>query len=165
MPSPSRLVINTSPLLACIAGCGSLTPLEGLYEELVVPWEVAAEIAAGGAHGFGVSEFNAAAWLRRWAVPVQPIPFLRNSLDAGEAAVIQLALDERIGTVCIDEPVGRRLARLSGLQVTGAVGLLIRARRDGKLPSMRQTLDRMKTRGIWLSETVVTFALRETGEG
>jgi len=30
---------------------------------------------------------------------------------------------------------------------------------------MRQTLDRMKTRGIWLSETVVAFALRETGEG
>lgn len=98
-------------------------------------------------------------------MPVRPLPFLRNSLDAGEAAVIQLALDERIDTVCIDEPVGRRLARLSGLQVTGAVGLLIRPRRDGRFPSMRQTLDRMKTRGIWLSETVVTFALRETGEG
>lgn len=63
-----------------------------------------------------------------------------------------------------DEPVGRRLARLCGLRVTGAVGMLVRARRDGKLPSMRQALARMKTRGIRLSETVVAFALRETGE-
>jgi predicted nucleic acid-binding protein len=165
MPSPSRLVINTGPLLACIAGCGSLAPLEGLYEELVVPWEVAAEIAVGGAHGFGVSEFNAAGWLRRWAVPVQPIPFLRNSLDAGEAAVIQLALDERIDTVCIDEPVGRRLARLCGLEVTGSVGMLVRAQREGGISSRPLTLERMRTHDIWLSDAVVAFALRETGEG
>jgi predicted nucleic acid-binding protein len=35
---------------------------------------------------------------------------LLNSLDAGEASVIQLALNERIRTVCIDESAGRRLA-------------------------------------------------------
>jgi predicted nucleic acid-binding protein len=165
MPSPQRLVINTSPLLACIAGCGSLAPLQGLYGELLVPSEVAKEIAVGGAHGFGVAEFNAATWLRRWPAAVEAMPLLRNALDAGEAAVIQLALDEGIATVCIDEPVGRRLARLCGLQVTGSVGMLIRARREGRISSMRQTLERMKTHGIWLSEAVLAFALRETGEG
>ncbi len=109
MPSPERLVINTSPLLACVAGCGSL--------------------------------------------------------DKGEAAVIQLAINEGIGTVCIDETVGRRLARLCGLQVTGSIGLLLRAKREGRLASMRQTVDQMRTRGIWLSDAVVAFALRESGEG
>ena len=92
------------------------------------------------------------------------MPLLRNSLDAGEASVIQLALDEGISHVCIDEPVGRPLARLCGLNVTGAIGMLVRARREGKIASMRETIERMRARGIWLSESVVSFALRETGE-
>jgi len=164
MPSPERLVINTSPLLACIAGCGSLSPLDGLYRELLVPHEVAEEITAGGAHGFGIAEFNAANWIRGWPAPVIPMPLLRNSLDKGEAAVIQLALNEGITHVCIDEPVGRRLARLCGLNVTGSVGVLLRARREGRIASMRQTVDRMRAHGIWLSESVIAFALRESGE-
>ena len=164
MPSPSRLVINTSPLLAWVAGCGSLAPLEGLYEELLVPQEVAEEIEAGGPHGFGVAEIAAAAWLRRWPAPVNPSPLLRNSLDKGEAAVIQLALDEGIGTICIDETVGRRLARLCGLQVTGSIGVLLRAKRAGRIGSLRQTMEQMRAHSIWLSDAVVAFALRESGE-
>jgi len=31
--------------------------------------------------------------------------------DSGEASVIQLALIKKIGTVCIDETTGRRIAR------------------------------------------------------
>ncbi len=164
MPSPTRLISNTSPLLALIAGCGGLELLRSLYSEVIVPHEVCSEIAAGGANGFGVAEFNRATWLLKWPVPVKPIPLLANALDLGEAAVIQLALDEGVSHVCIDEPVGRRLARLSGLTVTGSIGVLLRARREGKIASMRKTILRMRAQGIWLSESVVTFALLESGE-
>ena len=47
MPSPARLVTNTSPLLALIAGCGNVDLLRSLYAEVLVPHEVCAEIAAG----------------------------------------------------------------------------------------------------------------------
>lgn len=63
MPSPDRLVINTSPLLAIIAGCGSLAPIEGMYRDVPVSKEVVEEIEAGGAHGFGAAELAAAGWL------------------------------------------------------------------------------------------------------
>ncbi len=164
MPSPDRLVINTSPLLALIAGCGSLTPFEGLYRELVVPREVADEIESGGAAAFAVAEFCAASWLRRWPQRLTPVPLLSNALDKGEATVIQLALDEGIDTVCIDEAVGRRLARLYGLSVTGSVGVLLRAKRESRIASMRHAIDRMRAQGIWLRDAVVAFALREAGE-
>jgi predicted nucleic acid-binding protein len=48
---------------------------------------------------------------------------LLNTLDRGEAAVIQLALDEGVHTVCIDEAAGRRIARLNGLSVRGAISI------------------------------------------
>ena len=164
MPSPSRLVTNTSPLLALLAACGSLELLHSLYDEVLVPHEVCAEIAAGGPNGFGVADFNQAGWLRKWAAAVESNPYLRNALDPGEAAVIQLALDEGVQVVCIDEPMGRRRARLSGLSVTGSIGVLLRARKEGHLPSVRAALERMQAHGIWLSNTVITFALRESGE-
>ena len=86
-------------------------------------------------------------------------------LDRGEAAVIQVALDEKVETVCIDEPVGRRVARLNGLRITGSLGVLLRARREGTAFSMADAIGRMRARGIWLGEDVVRFALLEAGEG
>jgi predicted nucleic acid-binding protein len=58
-------------------------------------------------------------------------PYLRNSLDLGEASVIQTALQESVHLVCIDEMVGRRIARLSGLNLTGSIGILLKAKSMG----------------------------------
>ena len=73
-------------------------------------------------------------------------------------------IEERIGTVAIDEPAGRRMARLHGLALTGSVGILLRAKREGQVQSVRAALVRMKAQGIWLSDRVIAFGLRESGE-
>ncbi|MCK5233042.1 MAG: hypothetical protein KAR13_22405 [Desulfobulbaceae bacterium] len=57
MPDTDRLVINTGPLLALVAGLGDLTVLKTLYREVHVPAEVSQEIHAGGISGFGLSQF------------------------------------------------------------------------------------------------------------
>jgi predicted nucleic acid-binding protein len=67
-----------------------------------------------------------------------------NSLDLGEASVIQLALNENINTVCIDESAGRRIARLSGLSLTGTISILIKAKRQGYPFLMKQTVQHMQ---------------------
>jgi len=164
MPDPGPLVINTGPLLALTAACGDLRLLAARNREVIVPFEVCQEIEAGGSAGFGLKEFKEAVWLKKWTAPVKLTPFLGQALDYGEASVIQLALDERIGTVAIDEPAGRRMARLHGLALTGSVGILLRAKREGQIPSMRAALDRMKAQGIWLGNRVIAFALHESGE-
>ena len=117
MPETKELVINTGPLLGLIAGIGDLSLLEQIYKRVLVPFEVCQE--AGGASGFGVSEFRRSSFIERRSNFLNIAPFLRNALDLGEASVIQLALDENIHTVCIDESVGRRIARLNGLKLTG----------------------------------------------
>ena len=60
--------------------------------------------------------------------------------------------------------MGRRLARLSGLTVTGSIGVLLRARKEGRIPSVRAAMERMQAHGLWLSETVIAFALRASGD-
>ena len=132
-----ELVINTTPILALIAAVGSLDMLPLLYGRVWVPWEVCQEVHAGGANDFAVSEFAKADWLHKQNQCVTPPSLLQNSLDSGEAAVIQLALQQNIPLVAIDETVGRRFARLSWLTVTGSIGILLRAKTLGYPLSMQ----------------------------
>jgi len=164
MPETEEIVINTGPLLAIIAGIGDLTFLEQLYKRILVPFEVCREIEAGGSSGFGVTEFRSAGFLEKRSTLIKITPFLQNALDLGEASVIQLALDENIQTVCIDETVGRRIARLNGLNLTGSIGVLIRAKQDGFDFSMREAIRRMESHCIHLSQKVVDFALEQVKE-
>lgn len=164
MPNIHKIVIDTSPILSLIAGWGSLQPLQHLYQEVVVPFEVQQEILEGGSSDFGVTEFQAASWLSRVDEPTAVQPFLRNSLDIGEAAVIQIAVDCAIGTVCIDEAVGRRVARLNGLMLTGSIGILLRAKQRNPSMSVRSAINNMLSKNIRLSQTVIDVALKQSGE-
>lgn len=122
------------------------------------------EILVGGPNGFASNEFEDASWLEKWPDPLDIEPILINSLDIGEASVIQLALNEKIRTVCIDEPRGRCIARLSGLSLTGSIGILLRAKREGHPISIQGVIQWMQQRGVWLSERVIALALEQAGE-
>ena len=128
-----------------------------------MPNEVVEEIRAGG-RGRGIETVLKSSAITRWSSLTESTAFLRNSLDVGEAAVIQLALDQRIPLVCIDETAGRRLARLSGLRVTGSLGILLKAKRQGLFSHIRPCIDNMLERGIWLSPTLIDEVLRLAGE-
>lgn len=162
MPEVSRwLVTNTTPLIALTAATGSLEVLQFLYQRVVVPLEVAQEVLAGGRNAFGVEVFSQANWLDIQAHEVVLQPFLANSLDRGEASVIQTAMHLNAPLVCIDEVAGRRIARLCGLTLTGSIGILLKAKSLGYPVSMTDAIDRMRSHGIWLSESVVRFALAQ----
>jgi len=163
MPETSEVVINTGPLIALVAATGDLRVLE-IYRQVWVPFEVNQEIAAGGGAQFALAEFETAHWLQKCTQSLDIAPHLLNTLDTGEASVIQLALDKNIHTVVIDETAGRRIARLNGLAVTGSIGILLRAKGEGSPFSMREAIDRMQARGIWLSDRVIRFALTQAGE-
>jgi len=109
-------------------------------------------------------EFDAAHWLQKGAQSLSIAADLLNTLDRGEAAVIHLALDLKVQTVVIDEAAGRRVARLNGLSVTGSIGILLRAKSEGYQFSMHEAIQRMKARGIWLSDRVTAFALMQAGQ-
>ncbi len=164
MPNPKTIVINTGPILALVAALGDLTVLRSIYQQVYVPFEVSQEVLTGGKAGFGVAQFEQADWLIKWPQSIEIEAILANSLDVGEASVIQLALNEKINTVCIDEATGRRVARLSGLSLTGSVGILLRAKKEGYPVSMEQAIRRMMAHGIWLSDGVIAFALTQAGE-
>jgi len=163
-PDSKKLVINTSPMIALVASGNQLDILQRLYTEVIVPNEVAQEMRQAGEKGLAVTEFISASWLNCLPHPVKTSLYLQNSLDPGEAAVIQTALDRGIETVCIDEAAGRRVARLHGLKITGSIGVLIRAKQKGMNISITESIHNMRTNGIWISDHLAGMAIKLSGE-
>ena len=153
------LVTNTTPLIALTAALGNLDILKFMYARVLVPFEVAQELRSGGKSMFGVDVFDAADWLDVQDRPVQLMPFLKNSLDIGEASVIQTALNLSLPLVCIDELVGRRTARLCGLNLTGSLCVMLKARQRGYQVDVLGAMNNMKAHGIWLSPALVDSVL------
>jgi len=58
----------------------------------------------------------------------------------------------------------RRIARLNQLKITGSIGILIKAKNTGYPLDIKKSLYRMKSQGIWLSDRVIEFALKQTGK-
>lgn len=159
-----RIVINTGPILALVAALDDLEILRVLYDEVYIPLEVCNEILAGGTTYFAVKEFEQATWLFKQRDKSNISSFLESSLDIGEASVIETALQNNISTVCIDEAVGRRIARLNHLKLTGSIGILIKAKNTGYPLDLKKSLESMKAKGIWLSDRVIEFALKQTSQ-
>ena len=149
---PKTIVINTSPLIAIIAGLGDLSILRIVYKNVIVPYEVSQEILFKGQELFGAKIFSLDSWLDKREKTVQIEPFLNNSLDKGEASVIQTAINEGIETVCIDEVAGRRIARLNNLKITGSLGIIIAAIRKGEKIDLKNVINNMRINGVWISE-------------
>lgn len=156
-----QMVINTGPLISLIAAQQGLDFLNSLYTNIVVPKEVVDEIYEGGQSGFGIDEFDNCDFLKKQKNKTKLNPHLKNSLDIGEASVIQLAIDKKIDLVCIDEPVGRRIARLYDLKITGSIGILLRAIKEGHDISIIDAIKNMKSNGIYISEKLLNFAIQK----
>jgi predicted nucleic acid-binding protein len=112
-----------------------------------VTLEVKQEICFKGPKNFAVNEFLEASFLHLVDQPVTLSPILRNSLDHGEASVIQFALNNQVNSVCIDEVAGRRIARLHDLNVTGSLGVLLKAKSEGLDISIRECINYMLKKG------------------
>ncbi len=165
MPGASSpIVVNTGPIVALDA-CGQLDLLRRLHRPVVVPATVIDELVRGQPErpGQAVGE-EPPPWLEVEA-PSPPAPaLLAEYLDPGEAEVIAVALDRSIPLVALDERRGRVVARTLGLAVTGSLGVLLRAKREGLLEEVRPCLEDMREHGIWLGEALYGRVLREAGE-
>lgn len=161
MPDDRSLeVVNTGPLVALARG-GVLSLLGTLPARFVTPSQVAAELAAGSVVNRSQVPLELIE-VRELSTPLERLGPL--TLDVGEAAVIQLAIELEARTVVIDERRGRRVARALGLEVTGTLGLLLRARRLGLLAALRPVISTMRAGGVFFADELVERVAREAGE-
>ena len=155
-----KIVVNTSPLLA-LAKMRALDAVGRLPLEIFCAAQVEAEILAGASQGY---DTEIPAWLTILSLKNPLSPLAVASLDAGEAAVIQLALENNISLVCIDELKGRRAALAVGLKVVGSLGLLGRAKTLGLISNARPFIEKAVKSGIFYDKNLIKTFLKSLGE-
>lgn len=155
-----RIVINTSPLIA-LGKMQAFSIIEQLPYEFCCPPQVETELLNGAALGHSVARPS---WVTVLALQNPLTPFASIALDDGEAAVIQLALEQQISRVCIDEIKGRRAALGIGLQVVGSLGVPGKARSEGLIKAARPFIEQAQQNGLYYDANLVAAFLQTLGE-
>jgi len=115
------VVSDASPLIA-FAAIEQLALLSAIFQTLLIPPSVAAEIAP--------SVPALPSWLQIQRLD-QPIPdvVLQRALGPGEREALALAIEIRAERILLDDLPARRVARALGLPMTGTAGVLLVAKR------------------------------------
>ena len=160
---PEVVISNTSPIFY-LHRLRRLDLLQKLYQEVIVPKAVVAELEAGRKQGEDVPAIDSYEWIKIRAIRSPQIMGLSTDFGPGETEVLALALEESDSLVIIDEKLARRIARLRGLRVTGTAGILLKAKQKGHILAVKPFLDRLQEIHFHLSDNVRTLILSTAEE-
>ena len=158
-------VVADSSVLIALSTLGELELLKDLFGEVFIPKAVWREVVEEGMGQIGAEEVRAARkWLKVKETKQESLKMVLNTfLDEGEAEAIALALEFDV-LVLLDEKDARKFAELTGIKVLGTVGILILAKRQNIVKSLRKKLEELEMAGFRLSSEIHEKALESVGE-
>jgi len=138
-----EVIANTSPL-QYLFQLDLLDFLPHLYGEVLVPEGVVRELRSGVDRGVPLPDLRSFAWLRVCKVKGAAVLPLAVGLGLGEREVLALALELDSPLVILDDALARRFAQRLDLPLTGTLGLLLKAKQQGRIDGVRPYLDRLE---------------------
>ena len=152
---------NTTPIIA-LSSIDCLHLLPKLFGEIHLVTEVIDECSVGGS--ISVSKLLEIDWIK----PVQSSPIQYSSvlleLDKGEKHTLDMASKYQADWVIIDEKIGRNMAEYLGLHVTGTLGILLKAKQQGLIPSFIESVKAMQIQGIYFHEALLQKLAKTVAE-
>ncbi len=159
-----KVVSNSSPIIH-LAKIKQLELLREYFHEIIIPEAVYRESVLEGKGREEVQLIKNADWIKVHKVKDQNlVKLLQASLDNGESEAIALSLEIEANLVLLDDYDAREKARLFGLEITGTIGILLRARKDKRILSLKKILETLRETGFWIRNDLEIKLLKEVGE-
>jgi len=150
---PKTIISDTSCFII-LTNIGELNLLQQVYGQVVTTNEIAIE------YGSELPE-----WVKiEMVVDKYRQQLLEMQIDIGESSAIALALESPNSTVILDDYRARKVAKQLGLTFTGTIGVIIRAKLLGIIPSIKPLLSKIKKTNFRLTFEIERQALVEAGE-
>ena len=89
---------------------------------------------------------------------------LELQIDRGESSAIALALEMPKSTLILDDFKARKIAQQLGIPFTGTSGVIIKAKLNGIIPSIKPYLEKIKKTNFRISAEIELQALKEAQE-
>ena len=150
---PKTIISDTSCFII-LAKIQELDILQKLYGTVVTTADIAEE--------FGEQ-------LPDWVIIRQATDLFRQrilemQIDKGESSAIALAIEIENSTLILDDFKARKVAATLGLSFTGTIGVIIKAKLNGTLSSIKPILEKIKETNFRISAEIELQALKEAGE-
>src|ERR1035437_595409 len=149
-----KTIISDTSCFIILANIGELDLLHKVYGQIVTTPDIATE------YGEPLPE-----WVEIVTVKDQyRQQLLEMQIDKGESSAIALALETQNCTLILDDYKARKIAEQLGITFTGTIGVIIKAKLKGIIPSIKPLLEKIKQTNFRLSEDIELQALKEANE-
>jgi len=153
MPESSTVIIADTSCLIILHKIGELDLLQRLFSQVTITPKIAEEY-----------QNELPAWVRVTPPNEKSYRAIAGILDDGEASAIALALDMSDSRLILDDIQARKYAKRLNLSVTGTLGIIALAQKEGIIPSAMKIIDKIQDTNFRLSDRVlarIKQALRE----
>jgi len=159
------IVVSNTTAISELAKVGGVSLLQGVFGRVLIPEEVYAELISGNHPAAAI--VPTADWIEVRSVSQRMhVTALREAagLDLGEAAAIVLGQELNADWLVLDDRTARRAASARGIPHVGTIGILLRAKEQGLLTSVKMMLDSLIAQGTRIGNSLYKEALRAAGE-
>lgn len=132
------VISDTSPITTLLQ-IGRIDLLKELYGDVLIPEAVRHELSTF--HQTLPSFFKSMQVKNR-----KEVGRLQKEIDPGEAEAIVLAKEIHADLLLIDELDGREIAKREGVPFIGLIGVLLQAKEDGHIVSIRNVIEELETK-------------------
>jgi len=137
--------------------------LKDLYGIVIVPFAVYQEIEEGKEKPY-YQDLTSLDWIEIRNIKNPNSREYLIDLDDGEAEVIVLAKEIHADLVILDEIMGRRYAKRFEINLTGTIGILLKAKENGLVTSIKKLTSELVEKGTWLNPKLISKALKMANE-
>ncbi len=156
------VVSDTTPIISLIK-IDCLDILEKLYKNIIVPRAVYGELIVNADYEDEIDIINRCNFLKVQDVEENLSVLLLQkqlNLDKGESDAIVLANNINADLIVIDERKARKIDKDIGLNVTGTLGILAKAKQKGLIKELRPLLDELIDNNIRIDKKLYMEILK-----
>jgi len=149
-----EIIISDTSCFITLTNIGELELLYKLYGKVTTTLDIATEYGEP---------------LPEWVEIINVVDkskqqLLELQIDKGESSAIALAMEIPHSTIILDDHKARKIANQLGLSYTGTIGVIIKAKLKGIIPSIKPLVDKIKQTNFRLTEELEHQALKQANE-
>lgn len=157
-----KVIVNSTPLIT-LSKLRHIFILRELYEEIIIPTAVKNEVTTKNDLA-SQDILDNLSWIKVMDCAKFNRAAFSSRLHAGEMEMIVLAMELNADLVIVDDKPARKAANALGFNITGTLGVLVKAKTNGIIKAVSPFIESMREINIYLSDNAIEMALRQSGE-
>lgn len=149
-----KIVIADTSCLILFSKIELLYILHSLYSDVLVTPEVANEFAEPLPEWINIQP----------ASPENIYLFENYNLGIGEITSLALAIELKNSIIILDDGKAKKIAKSHNLNVTGSLGIIVKAKEKNIVPCVKDVLIKIKVTNFRLTSSLETLILKIAGE-